>query len=141
MKHVLAANLVAGTLLLIGCGSTEQTVTSSQGFEQLRASSLTVQQAGLLTKAEEDFARVKAGKKPRNARLKYALRDGGTEIFEGEGYSLTSNGRMETRNGTRGQITGPTIVLHRVITGGRPLIIDEKRFVATKLKKSRTRRG
>ena len=147
MLYVLPRNMRAKITLLItvaftmaGCATSRIESATVGKFDQLDRSSLSLPQQELLASAKLDFNLVKARRAPVNAQLKYRLRDGGTRVYGGDGYTLIANGRMETRRGVFGQLVGPTITLERKITGGRPIRIEDTQFVPSS-RKNRAEQG
>ncbi|QQL44717.1 hypothetical protein [Sulfuriroseicoccus oceanibius] len=72
-------------------------------------------------KAKADYQAVLAKKTPTYAQMGGALFDGGTTGYEGDGYTLVIWSRLQGREDGLWVKTGPSITLHRQITGGREI--------------------
>lgn len=105
-------------------------VGEALGVSAIERRSLSDEQISLLNRAIEDFRLVDANKPPKHAILKWVLRDGGTKIYEGEGYSLVSHyGRLSRQGGFDGRESGATMTLTRRITGEGEKLISTKKLI------------
>jgi len=63
--------------------------------------------------AECDYSRLRGGQNPRFARETHALRDGGTIVFKGVGYSVSRRHSLHETDGRKiGYIIGPKRTIH-----------------------------
>ena len=123
-RHGLFAMFVGG-LLSVGCASTPPVAVAS--FPSERDVLPTVEARTLLARARADFELVRRRKPPRYAQLQYALRDGGTTVYQGQGYSLTAHKRIVgTRDGRAQYRQGPAIGLTKPIVN-HPVSYSEVR--------------
>ena len=117
-------------LFLLGCATSPSFVDPQELDSE--GDSLSDGQKVLFERANTDFKRASSDNEPKYAILKWALRDGGTEIYEGDGYSLTShNGAFAKQGDVNGRLAGATMTLHRKITGSSDKTVSTKRFVPT----------
>lgn len=128
MKTFLALIALIFPLFLLGCA------TSPSPLDIQELSSLTKvlsdTQKVKFDRAMNDFRRADANKVPQYSTLKWALLDGGTCIYEGDGYSLTShNGAFANKGNVQGRLAGATMTLQSSITGDSAKTVSTKRFV------------
>lgn len=116
-------------IVVIGCATPDTAKSLPPAFGVLERSCLSRNQKRLLARAETDFNRILEGRIPQYAIAVFLIMDGGTQIYYGNGYELTSYRSMTERHGEKGYIVGPAIKLERKITGGNPLCYEQTTFV------------
>jgi hypothetical protein len=116
-------------LSLTSCGSLNPQFATTARFHEFKITTITIDQAARLRKAEIDFRRIRSGLEPIHARCEQTLRDGGSKIYRGSGYYLRSNNTLEKRGGHFGHLVGPSISFGREITGSLPAYFEETHFV------------
>jgi hypothetical protein len=121
---------IAAIFLLGGCATPEKASSLPPAFGVLEQSGLGRDQKKRLARAETDFNRILEGRNPRYAyALPFFYMDGGTQIYQGDGYQLTSLRKITKRDGKDGYIVGPRIKLNHEITGGGPVFHGRTFFV------------
>jgi hypothetical protein len=128
-KKLLLTIISSAFILLGGCGVNEDAGPLSLAFGVLDRSNLSRAQNKRLARAETDFNRTLDAKNPRYAFPGIFITDGGTQIYYGDGYELTSFRRMTKQDGIEGYLIGPCITLDHKITGSAPISHTQTTFV------------
>jgi len=122
------------TLFVTACASFVGHPLASNEFPVLDRSRLTSKQVDGLNRPEVDFRRVRAGEEPMYARLQHPLlEDGGTRIYDGDGYRLVAHHvivySVFRPDRIIGHTVGPEIIIEQTIAGRKLITFKDTRFV------------
>lgn len=112
-----------------GCTSSDSARPNTD-FAKIHRDRLTLYQQHVLWEAEVDFHRALAGRSPRYAVLGQSLRDGGSKLYKGRGYTLMIYNSIATLGGKHGLTVGAGLSIPDILVDGKPLSFEQTQFKA-----------